>query len=86
VLDSLRRLQQEGRPDIVQQVIQLFLKGAAGLLADLDDGAATGDAALLYRASDALKSASANVGAVVMSTHCKELEALAKSGTVQEAV
>jgi len=85
VLDSLRRLQQDGRPDIVQQVIQLFLKGAAGLLMDLDDGAATGDAALLYRASHALKSASANVGATVMSTHCKELEALAKSGSVQEA-
>jgi two-component system, sensor histidine kinase and response regulator len=85
VLDSLRRLQQEGRPDIVHQVIELFLKGAAGLLTDLDDGAATGDAALLHRASHALKSASANVGAIVMSTHCKELEALAKSGSVQEA-
>ena len=85
VLDSLRRLQQEGRPDIVQQVIRLFFKGAAGLLTDLEEGAATGDAALLYRASHALKSASANVGAVVMSTHCKELEALAKSGAVQEA-
>ena len=85
VLDSLRRLQREGRPDIVQQVIQLFFKGATGLLTDLDDGATTGDAALLYRASHALKSASANVGAVLMSTHCNELEALAKSGAVTHA-
>ncbi len=58
-----RRLQREGRPDIVQQLIELFFKGAAGLLMDLDNGAATGDAALLYRASHALKSASANLGA-----------------------
>ena len=69
----------------MQQLIELFFKGAAGLLMDLDNGAATGDAALLYSASHALKSASANLGAVVLSTHCKELEALAKSGTVPDA-
>jgi CheY-like chemotaxis protein len=85
VLASLGRLQREGRPDIVQQLIELFFKGAAGLLVDLDNGAATGDAALLYRASHALKSASANLGAIVLSTHCAELGALAKSGTVTDA-
>jgi CheY-like chemotaxis protein len=85
VFASLGRLQREGRPDIVQRLIKLFFKGAAGLLVDLDNGAATGDAALLYRASHALKSASANLGAVVLSTHCKELEALSKSGTVTDA-
>jgi signal transduction histidine kinase/CheY-like chemotaxis protein/HPt (histidine-containing phosphotransfer) domain-containing protein len=85
VLTSLGRLQREGRPDIVQQLIELFFKGAASLLMDLDNGAASGDAALLYRASHALKSASANLGAVVLSTHCKELEALSKSGEVTDA-
>jgi two-component system sensor histidine kinase/response regulator len=84
-LASLGRLQREERPDIVQQLIELFFKDAAGLLMDLDNGAATGDAALLYRASHALKSVSANLGAVVLSTHCKELEALSKSGTVTDA-
>jgi two-component system, sensor histidine kinase and response regulator len=85
VLESLGRLQREGRPDIVQQLIELFFKGAAGLLMDLENGAATGDAALLYRASHALKSASANLGAIVLSAHCKELEVLSKSGTVTDA-
>ncbi|HEX4616024.1 MAG TPA: response regulator [Stellaceae bacterium] len=85
VLASLGRLQREGRPDIMQQLIELFFKGAAGLLVDLDNGAATGDAALLYRASHALKSASANLGAIVLSTHCKELEALSRSGAVTDA-
>jgi len=85
VLDALRRLQRDGRPDIVQQVVELFLKGATGLLTDLDKGAAAGDASVLYRASHALKSASANVGAVVLSTHCDELERLTKSGAVTDA-
>jgi HPt (histidine-containing phosphotransfer) domain-containing protein len=69
----------------VPQLIELFFKDAAGLLIDLDNGAATGDAALLCSASHALKSASANLGAVVLSTHCKELEALSKSGTATDA-
>jgi CheY-like chemotaxis protein/HPt (histidine-containing phosphotransfer) domain-containing protein len=85
VLGSLRRLQREGRPDIVQQVIGLFFKGAEGLLKDLDDAAANGDAAQLCRASHALRSASANVGATILSARCKELEALARSGAVSEA-
>jgi signal transduction histidine kinase/DNA-binding response OmpR family regulator len=85
VLASLGRLQREGRPDIVQQLIELFFKGAADLLMDLDNGATTGDAALLYRASHALKSASANLGAIVLSTHCRELEVLSKSGMVADA-
>jgi CheY-like chemotaxis protein/HPt (histidine-containing phosphotransfer) domain-containing protein len=85
VLGSLRRFQQEGRPDIVQAVIELFFKGAPTLLTELDNGAAMGDAALLSRASHALKSASANVGAVVLSARCNELEALAKSGAVAGA-
>ena len=85
VLDSLHRLQREGRPDIVQQVIELFFKGAADLLKDLDNGAANGDPALLFHASHALKSASANVGAVVLSSRCRELETLARAGAVPDA-
>jgi len=86
VLDSLRLLQREERPDIVQQVINLFFKDAAGLLKDLEEGAANSDAVTLHHASHALKSASANVGAVVLSSRCKELEAMAQSGVVSDAV
>jgi HPt (histidine-containing phosphotransfer) domain-containing protein len=85
VLDALRQLQREGKPDIVQQVIGLFFKGAAALLKDLENGVANGDAALLYRASHALKSASANVGAMMLSSRCKELEGLARSGAGPDA-
>jgi CheY-like chemotaxis protein len=84
-LASLRRFQREGRPDIVQQVVQLFLKDAAGLLKDLEDGAATGDHDQLFHASHALKSVSANVGAVMLSARCKELEQLARNGSVPHA-
>jgi signal transduction histidine kinase/CheY-like chemotaxis protein/HPt (histidine-containing phosphotransfer) domain-containing protein len=85
ILDSLGQLQREGRPDIVQEMIHLFFKAAGDLLKDLKEGAASRDAALLHQASHALRSASANVGAVILSSRCKELEAMAQSGVVSGA-
>lgn len=85
VLDSLGQLQREGRPDFVQEMINLFFKAAADLLKDLKEGAANRDAALLHHASHALKSVSANLGAMVLSSRCKELEAMAQSGVVSDA-
>jgi len=85
VLDSLGQLQREGRPDIVQEMINLFFKAAVDLLKDLTKGAESQNAVLLHHASHALRSASANVGAVTLSSHCKELEAMARSGVVSDA-
>jgi two-component system, sensor histidine kinase and response regulator len=85
VLDSLRRMQKDGRADVVQQVIHLFFKAASDLLTDLQEGVANNDAARLHNASHALKSASANVGAVTLSSHCGDLEAMARSGAVAGA-
>jgi len=85
VLDVLAGLQRDSRPGIVGRVITLFLQSAPTLVKDLEEGAASGDMALLHRASHTLKSASANVGAVLLSAHCKELEALARTGSVSDA-
>jgi two-component system sensor histidine kinase/response regulator len=85
VLNVLAGLQRDGRPDIVSRVITLFLHSAPALVKDLEEGAASGDMALLHRASHTLKSASANVGAGLLSAHCKELEALARTGSVPDA-
>jgi signal transduction histidine kinase/CheY-like chemotaxis protein/HPt (histidine-containing phosphotransfer) domain-containing protein len=85
VLDSLGQLQREGRPDFVQEMINLFFKAASDLLKDLKEGAANEDAALLHDASHALRSASANVGAIILSSRCKELELMAQSGIVLDA-
>jgi two-component system sensor histidine kinase/response regulator len=85
VLDSLRHMQKDGRADVVQQVLHLFFKAAADLLGDLREGVANNDATRLHNASHALKSASANVGAIALSSHCRDLEAIAQSGAVAEA-
>jgi CheY-like chemotaxis protein/nitrogen-specific signal transduction histidine kinase/HPt (histidine-containing phosphotransfer) domain-containing protein len=85
VLASLAQLQREGRPDIVNRVITLFLESAPALLKELQEGAENGDADRLGRASHALKSCAANVGAAVLAAHCEEIEAMARAGRVPDA-
>jgi CheY-like chemotaxis protein len=85
VLDNLAQLQREGRPDIVNRVITLFLENAPSLLRELQDAAARGDMALLHGACHALKASSANVGAVALAAHCEELEAMARLEAVSDA-
>jgi CheY-like chemotaxis protein/HPt (histidine-containing phosphotransfer) domain-containing protein len=85
VLASLAQLQREGRPDIVNRVITLFLESAPALLKELHEGAECGDTNRLSRASHALKSCAANVGAAAFSARCDELEALARGGQVPDA-
>jgi CheY-like chemotaxis protein/nitrogen-specific signal transduction histidine kinase/HPt (histidine-containing phosphotransfer) domain-containing protein len=84
VLNGLAGLQREGRPDIVNRVITLFLENAPLLLKELETGAANGDLALLHRASHTLKSASANVGAAQLSARCESLEAALRTGSVTD--
>jgi signal transduction histidine kinase/CheY-like chemotaxis protein/HPt (histidine-containing phosphotransfer) domain-containing protein len=85
VLNVLARLQRDGRPGIVRRVITLFLHSAPALLKDMEEGAERDDNVLLHRSAHTLKSASANVGALALSAHCKELEALAREGPVADA-
>jgi CheY-like chemotaxis protein len=86
-LDSLRQLERE-RPNIVreEEAINLFFKAAADLLKDLEEAAANSNAALLHRASVMLGSWSERMRAVVLSLRCRELEVMAQSGVVSDAV
>jgi HPt (histidine-containing phosphotransfer) domain-containing protein len=82
VLKTLRALQREGRPDILATLISLFLDSSRGLLNDLETAAKSEDPAALRQASHALGSASANIGATLLSARCKELEWMARAGPV----
>lgn len=84
VLKTLHALQREGRPDILSTLITLFLESARVLLKDLAAAAKAGDMPGLRQASHALNSASANVGATVLSARCKELETMARDEAVPD--
>lgn len=86
VLDELARIEWKGQRGFMDRVIKLFLQTALEIVRELGDASAIGNVTELRQGSHALKSCSAAVGAAVLSAHCEELEALARTGLVPDAV
>lgn len=78
VIASLRRLNEEGQPDVVAEVLALFRRETPSRLDAIRSAAAKGDAALLARAAHTLKGAAATIGAEAMEAACLAVEQLAK--------
>lgn len=85
VLASLKELQEEGEPDIVEEVGGLFLNHAPGKIAAIEKAAAQKDAKALQVSAHSLKSSSAYVGAMRLSAIAKDLEMIGRSGAVDGA-
>lgn len=79
-LGNIQALQREGAPDIVVKVAKIFLDSSPALLDGLCAAAADGDAAKVGGAAHSLKSSSANLGALVLSEMCRNIEIAAKQG------
>jgi HPt (histidine-containing phosphotransfer) domain-containing protein len=79
-LGNIQALQREGAPDIVVKVAKIFLGSSPSLLDDLCAAAADGDSARVGSAAHSLKSSSANLGALVLSEMCRNIEIAAKHG------
>jgi len=85
VLASLKELQEEGEPDILEEVGGLFLKHAPEKISAIEKAAANKDAKALQVAAHSLKSSSAYVGAMKLSAMSKELEMMGRSGVLDGA-
>lgn len=79
VLDGLRELAGADEPELLAELIDIYLEDAPQRLAEMARGVQLGDWKLLERAAHTLKSASANIGALQLSGICKELELRARS-------
>jgi HPt (histidine-containing phosphotransfer) domain-containing protein len=85
VLASLRELQEAGDPDIVVEIGGLFLKHSPEKVNAIMQSAENGDAKALQTAAHSLKSSSAYIGAMRLSTLSKELEMMARSNSLTGA-
>jgi two-component system, sensor histidine kinase and response regulator len=85
VLDTLRQLNQPGEPDIVREVLTVFLADAPVRLARMREALARGDAASLERAAHTLKGAAASIGAAALQISCRELEEAGKVAALDNA-
>ena len=82
VLDSLRQLNQDGEPDVVKDVLSLFIADAPMRLQAIASAAAAGDAAALQRAAHTLKGAAGTIGALGLQAACRDVEQGAKAGDI----
>ena len=85
VLDSLRQLNRPGEPDIVREVLTVFLADAPGRVDTMREALARGDAASVERAAHALKGAAASIGAAALQISCRELEEIGKAAALGNA-
>jgi HPt (histidine-containing phosphotransfer) domain-containing protein len=70
---------------VLGNVLRAYLGSAPQLLATLREALACGNATAVRQAAHSLKSASANVGALAVAAHCKEIEAMGRANTLTNA-
>ncbi len=85
VLEGLRELQEEGEPDILEELVEMFLKDASSQLETLKEATEKGDAQIIEHIAHTLKGSCANMGAVRMEALCSELEDIGRSGNLVAA-
>jgi two-component system sensor histidine kinase/response regulator len=85
VLEGLRELQEEGEPDILKELIELFLEDVPQQLKALRAAGERDDAQSVEQTAHTLKGSCANLGAVKMAAICAELEEIGRSGDLPPA-
>jgi signal transduction histidine kinase/DNA-binding response OmpR family regulator len=85
-LAALRDLQGEGRPDILAELLAVYLRDTPSRLAALHEAVAHADAEELRRAAHSLKGSSSQIGAVQIAHLCAELEGQVRTADLTGAL
>jgi HPt (histidine-containing phosphotransfer) domain-containing protein len=84
-LDTLRKLTTPGEPDVLAQVLRIFLDEAPRRLERLHSALAEGDAVEFQRAAHSLKGAAGNIGARAVHDAARRADELGKTGHLDSA-
>ena len=84
VLERVRSLQKEGRPSVLRKLTNLYLESTPDVVEDLRQ-AVNADAKVTQHKAHRLKGSSIHLGARALSSLCKELEQIGKSGSTEGA-
>ena len=79
-LDRLRELGGPEDPGMLLELIELYLDDAGNRMKDLASAMRQADLEAVARAAHALKSSSANMGALVFADICRDIEYTARTG------
>lgn len=83
-IETIRKLQRAGKPDIVKKVINVYFDKSPELVQEIVAGMQDGDIKRVKEAAHSLKSSSAYVGADVISEKCKRIELAAGSNSLED--
>ncbi len=85
VLAGLRELQQAGEPDLLNELVEIFLTDAEPRLVALRKAVEQWDAHTVEREAHTLKGSCANFGAQPMASVCHALQTLGRAQNVIQA-
>jgi HPt (histidine-containing phosphotransfer) domain-containing protein len=85
VFSDLRSLEGPDEPDFLKNLVRTFFDVFEHHAALMEEAIRQGAAEKLWKSAHTLKSSSANVGALELSRLCRELEAMGKTGKLDEA-
>jgi len=80
VLETLRQLTPPGEPDVLNEVLALFLKDVPARIERLRAAWQGGDAVAVQRAAHSLKGSAGNIGATGLLAVCKALDEHGRAG------
>ncbi len=84
-LESLRKLQEPGGSDIVDDVLDMFLREAPARLAAIEQAVEAADAEALFKAAHALAGETAMIGAEEMQVLSRQLTSIGRAGATDGA-
>lgn len=85
-LDSIRKLQKPGRPDLLKELIQLFLDTTKEYIKVLRTSVANRDLGTVSHIAHSFKSSAANLGALKLAEYCYDLEKIGNGDSGPEQI
>jgi HPt (histidine-containing phosphotransfer) domain-containing protein len=85
ILDSIRSLQKEGKPNILEKAIRLYFSYTPKLLKNIQKAISKKDAKTVDEEAHSLKTSAAQLGATKLSMLCKELEIMGRKNSLKNA-
>ena len=85
VLQGLRELQEEGEPDFLTELIDIYLEDAQRLVDEIKAAVAEENTGAIRAAAHTLKGSSGNLGAHVFSKLCYEMELAGRNADLEAA-
>ena len=85
VIETLRQLSVPGEPDVLIEVLKLFLDEAPPRIEKLRNAWAAGNIQEVQRMAHSLKGSAGNIGAGGLFEICKQLDTIGRAGVVLDA-